>query len=335
MQGLARTETELPDVIGFEKIEDLQRLDATRARRRRPDDLDAAIEPPDRLAVDRAIGHEIFEAQEGSGLLEMGRDALAERTAIDGVGPLGRDLAQRSGIILLDQQIAGLQRLASGQEDGCDPRIEREVRRDLGDAGGQIGREPEAALGVADRRFDQVAQRQAAEALGRFAPGFECARHGDGLRPDPVGAASGLHVIGPPVRDGRETVGTRRRRRGRETIEDDLAPVRQPDQGDAAAEDADHHRLDHRQREESRDRGIDRVAAGCQHLDGCSRSEWVVGHRHAAMRGDCCLLADEGAARPIAPIHCHEPDADDRGLSDWFFKSVQYAAGAFLITRDY
>jgi hypothetical protein len=34
----------------------------------------------------------------------------------------------------------------------------------------------------------------------------------------------------------------------------------------AAADDADHHRLDHGQREQGRDRGIDGVAAGGEHF---------------------------------------------------------------------
>jgi hypothetical protein len=58
--------------------------------------------------------------------------------------------------------------------------------------------------------------------------------------------------------------------------------VGQAQVGHPRAEDADHHRLDHGQREEGADGRVDRVAARRQHLRARGRAERVVGDHHAA-----------------------------------------------------
>jgi hypothetical protein len=62
---------------------------------------------------------------------------------------------------------------------------------------------------------------------------------------------------------------------------------------DAAAEDADHHRLHDGQREQARDGRVHRVAAGQQHLRPGGGGERVVRADDAPMTGGRVLLAGE------------------------------------------
>ena len=61
-----------------------------------------------------------------------------------------------------------------------------------------------------------------------------------------------------------------------------MGAVGQPDMGDAAAEHANHHRLDHGQREQAGNRRVNRVAAGEQHFGADASGQRMVGHDHAA-----------------------------------------------------
>jgi hypothetical protein len=45
-----------------------------------------------------------------------------------------------------------------------------------------------------------------------------------------------------------------------------MAAIGSADMRHAAADDADHHRLDHGERKQRRDRGVHRIAAGGEHL---------------------------------------------------------------------
>ena len=65
----------------------------------------------------------------------------------------------------------------------------------------------------------------------------------------------------------------------------------------AAADDADHHRLDHGQREQRRDRGIDGVAAGREHLGARARGQRMIADHHAAAAGRRLLLT---LKKPVA-----------------------------------
>jgi hypothetical protein len=61
-----------------------------------------------------------------------------------------------------------------------------------------------------------------------------------------------------------------------------MPAIGQPQVGHARAEDADHHRLHHGQREEGADGRVHRVAARRQHLGARRRAERVIGDHHAA-----------------------------------------------------
>ena len=86
-----------------------------------------------------------------------------------------------------------------------------------------------------------------------------------------------------------------------------MLPVAEADVHEPATEQADHHRLDHIQGEQRRDRRIDGVAAGGQHLSACGRGQRVIGDDHAAMAGRRPLLAVEGRTGSVPPgARCHE-----------------------------
>jgi hypothetical protein len=73
--------------------------------------------------------------------------------------------------------------------------------------------------------------------------------------------------------------------------------------GVTGAEDADHHRLHHRQREQRRHRGVHGVAPGGEHLGAGGRGQRMVGDHHAADGLDRAVLGLERGARARAPAH--------------------------------
>ena len=73
-----------------------------------------------------------------------------------------------------------------------------------------------------------------------------------------------------------------RRGNSAHAVDDGVAAVGQADMHGRAADQADHHRLDHGQRELGGDGGIDGVAAGGQHLHAGGGGQRVVRHHHAA-----------------------------------------------------
>jgi hypothetical protein len=84
-----------------------------------------------------------------------------------------------------------------------------------------------------------------------------------------------------------------------------MAAIGEPDMRHAAADDADHHRFDHRQREQGRDRRIDGVAAGGQHLRACSRRQRMIADDHAAAAHGRLLQTLKGGGRAIPPVAAH------------------------------
>ena len=69
----------------------------------------------------------------------------------------------------------------------------------------------------------------------------------------------------------------------------------------AATEHAGHHRLDDVEREQARDRGVDRVPATREHLRAGGGGERMVGDDHAATTMRRALLAGEFGSGPCAP----------------------------------
>jgi hypothetical protein len=61
-----------------------------------------------------------------------------------------------------------------------------------------------------------------------------------------------------------------------------MPAVGQPQVGHARAEDADHHRLHHGQREQRADGRVHRIAARGEHLGPRRRAERMIGDHHPA-----------------------------------------------------
>ena len=75
--------------------------------------------------------------------------------------------------------------------------------------------------------------------------------------------------------------------------------------GHAAADDADHHRLDHRQREQGRNRRIDGIAAGRQHFRARIRCQRMIADHHTAAPGRWPLLTLKTNGCAIPPMTRH------------------------------
>ena len=150
---------------------------------------------------------------------------------------------------------------------------------------------PSAARRMAGRRT--ACSGRVPYCVEHVRPARERSGHRDGRRADRIAPISGVARGRGPVAHRLIHVGARGLRRGAEIVDDDVAAVRQPDVRDAAAENADHHRLDHRQREQRRDGGIDRVAAAQQNLGRRGGRERMVGDDHAARADRRPLLANE------------------------------------------
>ena len=216
------------------------------------------------------------------------------------------DQGQGLAVVGLHQPRAGLQRRAVGQQPGRRQLVLHKIGGGALDAIGQVRRHREAAHGMTDRGLHDVGQRHRAVAAQGQAPGQQRARHGDRLRADLVLAAL-------DVEDLRRGAGDRAVHVGRPPSGTALMPsmtvwraVGETDMTGRAADQADHHRLDDGQRELRGDGGVDRVAAGRQHLHAGGGAQRMVGDHHALGAVRRLLFAREertGALPPTRLAH--------------------------------
>ena len=150
------------------------------------------------------------------------------------------------------------------------------------DAFGQIGRHCKPARCVANGRRHHIRQRQTAETCKCFTPGAQIAWHGDRKRADDIGAARRFEIHRIGRFGGREHIGARGGRRSGQPINHRVPPIGQAQMRHAAAQNANHHGLHHRQREQRSDGAIHCIAAGSEHLGPRSGGERMVRHHHAA-----------------------------------------------------
>ena len=252
----------------------------------------------------------------------------AKRAGVEQVGAVFGDAAQRLGIGAGEEACAGLDWFAAGQIELGYLGVQRHVGGAVIDALVEIAGHAEAARGVADCRFHDVGQRERAEARQRLAPSLQIAGRRDRCRTQGILAADHVHCAGGGLRVwciGRRSSGERRHAL---VVDHHVAAIGEADMRHAAAEHADHHRLDHGEREECRDRRVDRIATGGQHFHTGRRGERMVGDNHATGGGRRLLLATECGAGVRAPIglghrwSLHaiidaEPCADGSGATIW------------------
>src|SRR5205823_7647844 len=106
MDAVDGGEAEAGDVIALQEIQDLDQVDPATRRRRAAGDLEAAVAPADGGALDGAIAAQVVEGDEAARAPHVLDDAPAERTAVEGPRPLGRDRPQRPRVLGLHEPIA-------------------------------------------------------------------------------------------------------------------------------------------------------------------------------------------------------------------------------------
>jgi hypothetical protein len=150
-------------------------------------------------------------------------------------------------------------------------------------------RRPKPVAGIGDRFTEQITPGEPAQAAMHPAEGGDHARHRHRHRPGARNAGG---------------IALRRRhaRRWAGTVEHDRAAARLvEDMIKRVAAEPRHHRLDDREHEPGRDRGVDRVAAGAQCQEaGLGRQRMV--RRHRAAPPD-----DQWPPGPQLLTHIHSP----------------------------
>ena len=291
MAGVGRAEAEGFEVEPFEDGEHLADMDAGGGRGRRAEDVPAAIGDADGFADARLIGGEVRHGDEAAGGRHVLRHRLTKRAAVQSPLAFPRDQSQRVGVVALHQAFAGLERGTTRQIAIGDQLVLEEVGRRGGDAIMQIGRDREAARGVADGGFHHVGQRHGAEAPQRHAPRQQRPRRRDRFGADDILLADRLVVLGGPPRHRAIHRRMPAKRHGGHAVDDGVGAVGGADMGGAAADQPDHHRFHHGEGELHRHRRVNRVAAGGQHFRpgrGCQR---VVAGDHAAAAHGRLLLS--------------------------------------------
>ncbi len=155
-------------------------------------------------------------------------------------------------------------------------------------------RHEKAVARVADRRLEQVCERQRAEALRQRAPAGNRARDRDRLPAAFVHRGSAGEALGRP----------RLRRAARRIQSDQLAAG--PQDREEIRPEAVAARFDQRERDRGGERGVDRVAAAGEHRDTRLRGERLG-------RGDRVAREDRLPARRVGQVPV-EGDARCRGV---------------------
>ena len=218
-------------------------------------------------------------------------------------------VAQRGGVVRLPHQLAGLHALAARQPCRRGGREAGDVVLHQAHDVRQVLARSKAVLGVADGWLHRFRQRERAVAGERFRPAQQVARHADRQRADVVLSPLDHLVVRPGVGDRLVHVRRRGAGRGGVVVDETVLAVGEAHGRHPGAEDADHHRFHDGQREQRRHRGIDRIAAGRQHLHARHRAERVVRHHHPAHGRRRPLGRLEFGFRKPSPIAHGEPSA--------------------------
>ena len=302
MDRLGRGGRELRDVEAFDQLQRLQHRDAARARRAHAADLVDAIEAAQRRAFLRLVVREVGERQvDGAArcVLDRAHDRLGDAAAIEAVGALRGDLAQRRGIVRVLDDIAHLQRFAVRAEIGREVR-ERGQHRVALDRVDEARTGGESVFGDCDRGREQVGPLQAAVFLVREGEHGDRARHADGAAADDrFDVAERLAV------SAQEQIRRHRFRRGLAAVVGfEALLLRGPKHQERAAADAGGLRLDQAHHHLGRDRRVDGAAALAQHLEAGIGREFVRGDDHVFSRevggGRACQRRDRGECDQFA-----------------------------------
>ena len=280
VHGLRRVVAQLLERIAFQDVEDLADDHAARARRRRGDDVVAAVVAFDRCQLARLVLVEVRLRDQAFAGLARCHDGAADPALVEAVGAPLADLAQRLGEVILHQLLAHLVRLAVVEEDGGRRGVLLEI---LGRGEQHVDValvEREAVLGQLDRRRDQFRALHGAVLLPGVFHARNGAGHADGEVPlggqalDDVAVLVEVHVGGGAL--GRRLA----------EIEEGLAAVGKLDGHEAAAAEIAGRRIDHGERIADRHRRVDRVAAALEHIHAHHRGQVLGGNHHPVFGGD-------------------------------------------------
>ena len=256
-------------------------------------ELHVAVRRLERLHDARMVVAQIFLRDVAAHRAQIADDALRDVAFVEVATPGVGEAAHRGGEIGQHQP---LERRAGGRNRRISARhphgLRRGIARELACHRRDLEREKpvdgDALVRELDRGLHHVAEAHRAECLEREPQAVDVSRHGDRIRT--VHVAIVLHRR-PREEIAREASGERisgriESARGDRTEVDDLDAIflREIHEHEADAAEAAVPGLDGGEREAGRDRRIDRVAAGGEHL-------------RAGFSGDSVLRCDDAAAR--------------------------------------
>ncbi len=183
--------------------------------------------------------------------MALARAGKAMRSPALGALPLGSRMARAAGSA---RSRSTLRRQSAATFDATGKPLAASVDRGLQQP---VDAELAVIVGEAAPRLDRARHRHRMHAVGRDLA--------DAAIQEPLGAGGGGRAAGA-------------------VIGDDLVAALGRDQHEAIAADAGHRRLDDAERGGGGDRGVDRVAAGAQDVDGDQGGEGMGGCGRAALR---------------------------------------------------
>ena len=155
MHGLRGSKSEILEGIALEDVEDLANDRASRARRRRRDNVIAAIIALDGRKLANLVLLQIRLGDDALAGRARGGNRIGDRPLVERVRASLRDQDQGLRQILLHQAIAGLERLTAVEKDGRRCFIVLEISVGGGEERNVALIEHKPTFGEADRRRDQ------------------------------------------------------------------------------------------------------------------------------------------------------------------------------------
>ena len=291
MQPLRPCRIELADIELFENVQQHQCGEPLPVRRQL-DDVEPAIVRADRRDDVAMVAREIVGGQQSALLLNRRGDVGRDRALVKRLRATGRDRLQGRGKRGQCHDAADRRRRAVRQIILRRARMRLELGGIIGPIGTDARRDDVTILGVTDGRLQRAVEAEAPMRFQNRVPGFDRARHRDGVRRgrhDLAADAGGQHFL-------------RRHRRGR-AAGAVVAPHRLVGlrhQAEAIAADAGHRGLDHAQHRHRSNCRIRRGAAGFERFDRREACERMRGRGHSFAR----INGRAAGQVEIACFHC-------------------------------
>ena len=253
-----------------ERAEDLQDLDERDAAdgRRRGDDVESAVPAPHRLALDRPVGGKVGFRDPATLRGHLRHDRCGECAAVEHVRAALGDGAKARPEVGVLQRVAGFEWQAPRAQQAGERRIGPDGVEVVEDDARERRADDKPLIGQANGRREYAGERHGAVLLQRCGQSGHRPRNGDRRMP------GARHAVREIKRGGRR----------RPVVDGDGLP-RTGEEGHhhALAADPARVRLDDANREGSGDGGVNRVAAGLEHLQAGLGSQRVRRRHHAPL----------------------------------------------------